>query len=496
MDNDIVVYKRTEMTNHEESKTSGDLVLGLGHDVPAFLRKGLFFGLFKNEDEKKVYNSPLCEVSDILNRRGVPSLQLREGLLAVTAFISSRLGHPTYLAVTEDEGATGRELLNLCRRVTPANAVVEFLDIPDISSHSLKDKTIFLPDCQGKDKKLRTLSALLSNQKVFFQDLNKGKRDGGPAHEIEGPTGLVAFIKDMNAEILSLPFIFHIHLTLPNALNVERAIQEEMQAHSSSFELEFNYLNFKALLTRLKPQEVKIPFFKQMVDSLSGKIFNRLDVIRFLKNTLKVITIINHFAPVSKEEIVSKFLSYWTGEELEPTKYLMSSRVVPQNHLLQRVQIANPYDFYCLKCLTEGLPLGGEQITGRSLRVFESIKKINLTYMEPFFAKLDEVLDTLEHPEHTKGWPSIQQILHEVNVGQEEKFGMSTLNKEIQFLLEHDFIKRRQVSKNPVKYVFAVQTLSPGSSVVKLPNPKDLYDSALEGPIVGRNPLTGAIEEI
>ena len=84
-----------------------------------------------------------------------------------------------------------------------------------------------------------------------------------------------------------------------------------------------------------------------------------------------------------------------------------------------------------------------------------------------------------------------------VNEEHGETISESTVNKEIQFLLEHEYVQRREVGKNPIKYVYAVKTLSLGPCSLTLPNPKDLYDSASNGrDNLGKESIDGNIEEI
>ncbi|MEI9477201.1 MAG: hypothetical protein WCO26_11565 [Deltaproteobacteria bacterium] len=500
--------KETKM-DHLESKdamllpnTSKDLVMkGNGDqrddETSSFFRKGLFSGLFKDEGQDDVKDSPLQEACNLLKEWGVPLLLLKEGLLAVLGFNSARLGHPINFVLTEDEGVGAGELLNICRRLTPKDGVVEFLDIPDVSRHSLNGKTIFLSGYEGKNKKLTGLVRLLKYGTVPQSNLTKMKNVG---ELTEGPTALICFVKEKTSEIFDLPFLFHLHLTSPNLSNTQRALREESLANSNSTELEFNCLHMKALLSRLSPQEVSIPFFEVIANAINDKIHNNLEIIRFVKNVVKLVTIVNHFTPTSKEEMIQTYLNAAAGEGLG---HVQESRAL--SPLLQgkgpfpRMLIATPYDYYCAKCLLDGIPLNsGEQLASRTFKVYEAIKNMNLDYLSASceHLKSHEVLDTLEHPNHTRGWSGIRQIHTKVSEDNGETISESTVNKEVQFLLEQGYIQQREVARNPVKYVYAVKTLSVGPCSITLPDPKDLYNSASNGRILGRNPLTGAIEEI
>ena len=457
--------------------------------------KLLFSGLLKKggEDKENIFDTPLREIAEFLMRSGIPALHLKEGLLAVIGFIASRLGYPIHLLFTEDEGALGGELLNICRDLSPTEGIVDFLEIPDTSQYPLKGKTIFLPDCPTKDKRLKPLSLLLNNNRAFFQDLVKRGRETGIGNETDGgAAGLVAFVKDMESEILQLPFVTHLHIPFPLVSAAERTVQEErgFRSNSSEFKLGRDYV--KALLSRLEPQDVVIPFFDRMAESI-----HRIETTRFLKNALKVITILNHFEPASIQEIILKFMSHETGERI--IRATESSKLpVPIGKMSHRKPlISTHFDFHCLKILANGLiSKGREGLTKRQTRVFEALKAINLDYLKNFGLKREEILPALEDPYNVKKWPEIRQIQDKVNQGQEDKIAMGTLVKEIPILLEKGVIQRSRVASNPIRYAYCIRTLVTESAFVELPDPKDFYDPSSSGPIRGRNPLTGKIEVI
>ncbi|HYA91032.1 MAG TPA: hypothetical protein VEK32_06005 [Thermodesulfobacteriota bacterium] len=463
------------------------------NETHLFHHKGLFSGLFKNQPQDEIQDSPLRGACHMLKEWGIHPLHMKAAALTVLAFNSPRLNFPINLALTEED-AGGGELLNLCRRLVPPDGVIESIDVPDVSRQSLKGKTIFLPEYGEKNKKLGALMRLLKYGRVQQSNL-KGMKD---AREMsEGPTALICFLKEKDSEILSFPFIFHLHLTSPNLSNLQRALQEERLRHSESFESDLKYLHVRALLGRLIPRDVNIPFFDQIVNSISDKIPNYLEVIRFVTNVIKVITIINHFTPASEQEIIRTYLSASAGEGVGQVQSDRCLLLPPGNASLLKGLTSTVYDFFCAKCLLEGLPLNrDDQLGGRTFRVYEAIKTINLDYLSVFGLKDNELLDTLEHPNHTRGWPGVRQIHAQANKDQVEVISQSTVNKEVEFLIEHDYIQQREIARNPVKYVYAIKTLSVGPCSIKLPNPKDLYDLSSDGPIPGRNPLTGEVVEI
>ena len=263
----------------------------------AFYHRGLFSKLLNNHSDDRIQHSPLCDIGALLKGWGLPPTHLSVALLITLGFNSARLGHPIHLALTEEEGAGAGELLNLCRRLAPADGILEFIDIPDVSRYSLGGKAILLPGYEGKNKKLAGLVSLLQYGTVPHSNLTKMKNAGDVT---EGPTALICFVRDKNSEILTVPFIFHLHLPSPNISNIQRALQEESLTDCNSFGSDLNYLHMKALLFRLRSQEVTIPFFPLIASSINDTIHNNLEVIRFVKKVIKLVTLINNFEPASK----------------------------------------------------------------------------------------------------------------------------------------------------------------------------------------------------
>jgi hypothetical protein len=104
----------------------------------------------------------------------------------------------------------------------------------------------------------------------------------------------------------------------------------------------------KALLARLTPKTVNIPFFEMIANSINDRIHNNLEIIRFVKNVLKLVTIMNHFEPASKDEIIHGYLKAAAGEGLgHIQKGSALFPVLPGKVPLPGILTATPYDYYC-----------------------------------------------------------------------------------------------------------------------------------------------------
>ena len=311
--------------DHSESKTeiflprvSKDLDKdGNGHgqdETAPFFPKGLFSGLFKNQGQDKVQDSPLCYVSDLLKQWGVPSLHLRIGLLLVQGLNSGRLWHPIHQAVTEEEGAGAGELLSLCRRLAPSDGVVEFVDIPDVSRYSLKGKTILLSGCEGKNKKLAGLVRLLKYGTVPQPKLT-GMKNAGDVNEAPSASGLLRKGKEIRNIRSSI--------RIPPSPTLSQLFKfTESTPRRKAESLQFVQIRSQLPTHKGSPFQVEAPrgqhpFFEKIANAINDKIPNNLEIIRFVKNVIKLVTIINHFEPATQEEIMRTYLSASAGEGVE-----------------------------------------------------------------------------------------------------------------------------------------------------------------------------------
>ena len=65
--------------------------------------------------------SPLVKISDVLQKHGVSKTRLREAIAILLSIMSSKLGDPVPMIITEDEGAGAVELLYTCLNYVPKN---------------------------------------------------------------------------------------------------------------------------------------------------------------------------------------------------------------------------------------------------------------------------------------------------------------------------------------------------------------------------------------
>ena len=68
--------------------------------------------------------SPLVKISGILRNHGIYDSHIKEALAIIIGIMSSRLGDPIPIVITEDEGAGASQVLDTCLNLVPEDSWV------------------------------------------------------------------------------------------------------------------------------------------------------------------------------------------------------------------------------------------------------------------------------------------------------------------------------------------------------------------------------------
>ncbi|MEJ2285988.1 MAG: hypothetical protein P8X85_20625, partial [Desulfobacterales bacterium] len=71
------------------------------------------------------YVLPLEKISGVLKNQGVATSHLCQAMAIIIGIMSSRLGDPVPMIVTEDEGAGALELMQVCLTLVPESSWIE-----------------------------------------------------------------------------------------------------------------------------------------------------------------------------------------------------------------------------------------------------------------------------------------------------------------------------------------------------------------------------------
>jgi len=499
----------------------------IGNNYLIPFQKKLGFNLFLFEScitDNGSFRSPLCDTCDILQKQGIPSAQLKYGLLTLISLNSAHIGLPINLVITEDDGAGGQSLLDSCISLTPENSKIQFPSIPSdmsVGGDQFRGKAILIADLVGSNKKaLNNLSSLLSRGVVINQKPNQKTGSGFQQYKAEGPTALVSLVKDSQDPVLKLPFILRIHLTADQNIKRDKILRGEIHnTYPEQNEYILKCGQIKTFFDRLEPSIVEISYFNQLINAFDLTVPNSGYMIDIMKDILRNVTIINHFSPSTISELLIKFLNL---DKVIDSQHLLSNEGLNRD-IKSNVLTASKVDYFITKLLIDGLFINGSDIlTDRQLRIFNVIKIYQLSYLKgditDMLTDVDqkneiELLRTFENPSHIKALPDIVRIMKIINKDRSDKItkrvlknitddgsepiSESTFRNELKYLENHDLIQGREISRKPVKYIYAVKKFLLSSKPINLPDPKDIEDPVYQKKLVKViNPLTGDVVEI
>ena len=433
----------------------------------------------------------LLKVSRILRNKGFPPSWIKVALNTLIGLNSASLGDPVVVLISEEEGANGVSLLDLCLKMTPHDNKIEISDIkqPPYSSESLQ-----APRAGIATLGTRSLSKILSNAAVAFernlgvdhQLLQSGDKKHIEHLLVEGPFSWVIIMTDPKDHLLNNRWALRVQLSADLAFKRRQFLQMTRQASLHERRLwELEIKTVAALISNIKGWEVNIPFRDILLEPFlySGN-SDFLEKCNVLIRMLRNITRINQAPLLNKNELIRNFI------RATPSEYYTNGE---QNVRM----VASKIDYYyCWLLLDNLINKADDFLSQRQKLIFEKIKNHTLNYIKqnvsPDIQQEGEhrILEVMSA--HKIAWPSIWDIHKSFDPYLRQHTSHSTIDIELKMLMRGNFIKRERCESSKNKYLYCVNTLSL-SSRIKLPHPSTVFS---EYKIKVINPLTGRTEEI
>jgi len=129
-----------------------------------------------------IFQPLLYGVARLLQEKGVPSEDLRSGLLIFTTINSSRLGYPLSLQIVPNNELSAIGLLDHCVSLAPVNSSIEFQKVkPEHlflnSGYHYQNKCIICPEPNGLSKVDQDINLLLTRGHAIRQEVINKKYD-------------------------------------------------------------------------------------------------------------------------------------------------------------------------------------------------------------------------------------------------------------------------------------------------------------------------------
>jgi len=412
----------------------------------------------------------VVKTAGILNRRGVSISHLRESLAIMIGIMSTKLGDPVPMVITEDEGAGALELLHTCLNLLPEDSWVALQAGKKSSADEdhFKGKTIIGYDA---DSAKDLLSLLLMEIEL------SSKTSNIKAHNNKIiPSSFVVISKNPNNPILQNRYVTRVHVNADQESKNQRLDSLVNQANSDlqkRFKIENAFL--KALFNRIKAWPVEIEFADKIVNKQDINIQNIVPYYDSAFRLLRNITRINNSPPLREEELYAPFL------KLDPEEFNLDEKQ-DEKGPLKSTKIDY---FYFLSIFGDMFKIENDFITARQRRIIDVIINHNIDYMKNLSkhqrskSTAQQMLDDLHDSGFSKAWLTRENIVGILQKDGGEIISRGTLHNEIQALLKRQLIVERKVPGKKNKSAYATTQIIEGKSLF-VTNPSDIIDSTFK----------------
>jgi hypothetical protein len=384
----------------------------------------------------------IAKIANVLRNQGVSTTHLCQAMAIIIGIMSSRLGDPVPMIITEDEGAGALELLHACLNLVPEDSWIKEPagKVSKTGDQDFEGKTIIRYEADtAKD----LLSQLLTETELRSKIVQTKRRS-----TLKKPTSFVAVTKNPNSPLLQNRYVTRIHINADQeskdyrlASLVKKSDLDSQRQHK------IESACLRTLLSRIKANPVDIDFADKIIMKDASKFQNAVPFIDSMFRILRNITRINNAPQLRPEELQAAFI----GLDLED---LTAIDAAPGNEPLKATKV--DYRYYLI-VFGDMFKVNNDFLTPRQLAIFDAILKHNIEYQQKPTSHRSwthqQMLNYFLETEYNNGWATRQDIDASVkDLG--EEFSKSTLHNQLQVLLKHDLIEAIKVPRKTNKYAY------------------------------------------
>ena len=382
----------------------------------------------------------VVKIANVLRNQGVATTHLCQAMAIIIGIMSSRLGDPVPMIITEDEGAGALELLHTCLNLVPEDSWIKGPPgkAPKIRENDLEGKTVI---CFEADAEMNLLSRLLRETELRSKIVQTNRQSTS-----KRPTAFVAFTKNPGNHLLQNRYVTRIHVNADQkskdnrlASLVKKSDLDSQRRHK------IESACLRTLLSRVKPNSVDIDFAEKIIKKDASKFQNAVPYFDSMFRILQHIARINNAPHLCFEELQAAFI----GLNLED---LTSVDAAKEKEPFKATKV--DYHYFSI-VFGKMFNVSNDFLTPRQAKIFEAIFKQNIEYQGKFTTQQgwthQQMLNKFQEDGYNKGWAT-RTAIEERLKDHEEKFSYSTLHNKLQVLLKHDLIKGRKVPKRTNKY--------------------------------------------
>jgi hypothetical protein len=398
---------------------------------------------------------PLLKIGEALKNQGIAQSQLKEALAVIIGIMSTKWGDPVPIVITEDEGAGVVEFLDTCLSVVPEEC---WLDESTLNKKAgtngvAQGKTVVAYDADNANA---TLSSLLMNaERPQSSKVKRGQ--GGP----NLPSAFVAISRNQDSPLLRSRYVTRIHLTADGDSKNERIKRLANQAGVDvDNRMKVEGACIKTMLRRIRPLPVNIVFADKIINKQALSVQNVVPIYDMALRIIRNITRINNPPPLHPFEQPAAFI----GLDFED---LVGNG--PRETL--SVILATKVDYFCFLEVFCGLfNAVDDYITPRQMLIYDSIRQFNLQQLEKHRKRGQDDLSLINFMHETdvsSAWITRGKLSENLRSVGGEEVSNSTLNRELQELMQRELIRR--IKKPHRTYEF-------GYGVFQLINQSPLFE--------------------
>lgn len=443
-----------------------------------------FFPVDKKKDADNAL--PLVKASNVLQNQGISKSHLKEAVAVLIGMLSSKLGDPIPMVITEDEGAGAVQLMDTCLNLMPKDSWIEVSNKRDsLDNKPLRGRTLVSYNGDGiKDLLIPILlKAERWNELHFRKNMHESREDD--------LNSFVVLVKGLNNPILQHPYVTRIHISADNDSKNQRiAGMTQDYDLTAKKQLKIETACAQTLLGRIQDLPVRIGFSNQIITESTYDMPNLVPIYDLALRAVRNIARINSSPPPEEYEPYASFIGLEYHEIMPP------GNSVAGNELH-----ASKLDYYYFNLIFRDLLANlNDFMTPRQLRVFNAIYKHHLTNIhvrKKEYVAEDKILRTLRSKNTLSGWPDRDEILGIVNSDSGEYITESTLFNELEELTRRNIIvKAKKPNFKRAKNIYAINQIT-HTPKFEAPDPSKIKDSILSGAKVEVvNILTGKTEKI
>ena len=384
----------------------------------------------------------IVRIANVLRNQGVSTTHLRQAIAIIIGIMSSKLGDPVPMIITEDEGAGAMELLHTCLNLVPADSWIEEPTgkLSKTEESSFEGKTVI---CHETDSAKDLLSRLLSEVELRSKIVQTRRHS-----VLRKPIAFVALTKNPNTRLLENRYATRIHVNADQESKeirlsslVQKVDLESLRQHK------IESACLRTLLSRIKANPVDIEFADKVIKQDASRFQNAVPFIDSMLRILRNITRINNSPQLQPEELQAAFIGLdlddlVAGDSANEIKPIKATKV----------------DYYYLSLVFgDTFKVNNDFLTPRQFAIFNAIFRQNIEYQNGLTSHKNsspqQMLNDYDDKGFNKGWVTREDIEASLK-GQIEEFSYSTLHKELQVLLKFDFIKAKKVPRRTNKYCY------------------------------------------